>query len=203
MKNLAKTAIAAAITAVMLTSSVATTFAANPVVPQVISHSALSFDRIWVSGNVKIILTQGDKQGVIGTENYDSSKTSVLSNGRTLYINSTENGQVTLNITVKDLQRIEAYGQSVVVTTNNFNVKYLQLILDQSARVKINTTAQSLYTVVKGDAVLKLNGTANQSTIVANNAKNVKVGKFASLRSESFASEAIMTADRTAMILTK
>jgi hypothetical protein len=203
MKNLAKTAIAAAITAVMLTSSVATTFAANPVVPQVISHSALSFDRIWVSGNVKIILTQGDKQGVIGTENYDSSKTSVLSNGRTLYINSTENGQVTLNITVKDLQRIEAYGQSVVVTTNNFNVKYLQLILDQSARVKINTTAQSLYTVVKGDAVLKLNGTANQSTIVANNAKNVKVGNFASLRSESFASEAIMTADRTAMILTK
>jgi hypothetical protein len=203
MKNLAKTAIAAAITAVMLTSSVATTFAANPVVPQVISHSALSFDRIWVSGNVKIILTQGDKQGVIGTENYDSSKTSVLSNGRTLYINSTENGQVTLNITVKDLQRIEAYGQSVVVTTNNFNVKYLQLILDQSARVKISTTAQSLYTVVKGDAVLKLNGTANQSTIVANNAKNVKVGNFASLRSESFASEAIMTADRTAMILTK
>jgi hypothetical protein len=110
---------------------------------------------------------------------------------------------VTLNITVKDLQRVEAYGQSVVVTSNNFDVKNLQLFLNQSATAKIKTTAGSLYTVVKDDAYLKLNGTADKSTMVASNMKNVKLGDFASLKSESYASEAIMSADKTAMILSK
>ena len=192
MKNLTKTLIAAALTAVVLTSSAITTFAAEPVVTELTAPSAEGFNKIWVSGNVKIVLTQGDKQIVLGTSNYDSTKTSVLSKGQTLYINSMESGQVTLNITVKDLQRVEAYGQSVVVTSNNFDVKNLQLFLNQSATAKIKTTAESLYTVVKDNAVLKLNGTADKSTMVASNMKNVKLGDFASLRSESYASEAIM-----------
>jgi hypothetical protein len=126
-----------------------------------------------------------------------------MSKGQTLYINSMELGQVTINITVKDLQRIEAYGQSVVVTSNNFNVKNLQLFLNQNATAKIKTTAESLYTIIKDDAVLKLNGTAEQSTMVATNMKNVKLGDFVSLRASSYASEAIMAADKTAMALAK
>ena len=192
MKTLTKTLFAAALTAVVLTSSAMTTFAAEPVVTELTAPSVQGFNKIWVSGNVKIVLTQGDKQSVVGTSNYDSTKTSVLSKGQTLYINSMESGQVTLNITVKDLQRVEAYGQSVVVTSNNFDVKNLQLFLNQSATAKIKTTAGSLYTVVKDNAVLKLNGTADKSTMIASNMKNVKLGDFASLRSESYASEAIM-----------
>ncbi|MDY0905018.1 GIN domain-containing protein, partial [Pedobacter sp. CFBP9032] len=160
-------------------------------------------NRIWVSGNVKIVLTQGEKESVIGAENYDATKTSVSSNGKTLYINSMETSQVTLNITVKDLERIEAYGQSVVITNNNFDVKNLQLFLNQSATARIKTTATSLYTVVKEDAVLKLNGTAAESTMVASNAKNVKLGDFVSLKSVSYASETIMDAEKTAMTLAK
>jgi len=114
-----------------------------------------------------------------------------------------ETSKVTLNIIVKDLERIEAYGQSVVVTSNNFDVKYLQLFLSQSATAKIKTTAGSLYTIVKDDAVLKLNGTADQSTMIASNMKNVKLGDFASLKSESYASEAIMEAEQNAMVLAK
>lgn len=202
MKTLTKTLFAAALTAVVLTSSAMTTFAAEPVVKETTSPTS-SFNKIWVSGNIKIVLTQGDKQSIVGTDNYNAEKTSVLSKGQTLYINSMESGQVILNITVKDLQRVEAYGQSVVVTSNNFDVKALQLFLNQSATAKIKTTAGSLYTVIKDDAVLKLNGTAAQSTMVASNMKNVKLGDFASLKSESFASEAIMNADRTAMALSK
>jgi hypothetical protein len=203
MRTLTKTLFAAALTAVVLTSSAMTTFAAEPVVTESVAPSVGDFNKIWVSGNVKIVLTQGDKQGVLGTGNYDSTKTSVLSKGQTLYINSMESSQVTLNITVKDLQRVEAYGQSVVVTSNNFDVKNLQLFLNQSATAKIKTTAGSLYTVVKDDAFLKLNGTADKSTMVASNMKNVKLGDFASLKSESYASEAIMSADKTAMTLSK
>jgi hypothetical protein len=172
MKNLAKSLFAVALTAVVLTSSAMTTFAAEPVVKETKTSSTASFNKIWVSGNVKIVLTQGGKQGVVGTNNYDSKNTSVLSKGNTLYINSTESGQVTLNITVKDLERVEAYGQSVVVTSNNFDVKNLQLFLNQSATAKISTTAASLYTVVKDNAVLKLNGSAERSTMIASNMKN-------------------------------
>jgi hypothetical protein len=204
MKNLAKTLFAAVLTAVVLTSSVATTFAAEQVVVSEATPPSLSsVNRIWVSGNVKIILTQGDKQSVAGTDNYDSSKTSVVSNGQTLYINSMESGQVTLNITLKDLQRVEAYGRSVVVTSNSFDVKNLQLFLSNSAYAKIKTTAGSLYTVIKDDAVVKLNGTADQSTMIASKSKNVKRSDFACLRSESYASETIMKAEQTAMNFSK
>ncbi len=202
MKTLAKTVFAVALAAVV-TSSVATTFAAEPVKSEVTPRSASSINRIWVSGNVKIVLTQGDQQSVVGADNYNALKTSVTSNGQTLYINSLESGQVTLNITLKDLQRVEAYGQSEVVTSNNFDVENLQLFLGQTANVKVKTTAKSLYTIVKDDAVLKLNGTAEQSTMVASNRKSIKSADFSSRKSESYASEAIMNADQTAMTLAK
>ena len=198
MKNLTKTVFAAVIAAVVLTSTVVTTFAADPAKKVNIS-SASKLNRIWVSGNVKIVLTQGDQQSIVGAENYDASKTSVVSNGKTLYINSMESVPVILNITLKDLERIEAYGDAEVVTTNNFDVKYLQLFLNHSANVKMKTTAESLYTVVKDDAALKLKGTADQSTMVSNSTKNLKLGDFESLRSELYASEAIMSAHQTAM----
>lgn len=203
MKTLAKTIFAAALTAVVFTSSAMATFAAEPVKAETKTSSLSKFNRIWVSGNVKLILTQGDKQNVEGTGNYDAAKTSVSTDGQTLFINSLETSQVTLNITVKDLERIEAYGQSVVVTSNNFDVKYLQLFLGQSATARIKTTAGSLYTIVKDDAVLKLNGTAGESTMIASNMKNVKLADFASLKSASYASEAMMEAEQNAMVLAK
>jgi hypothetical protein len=57
--------------------------------------------------------------------------------------------------------------------------------------------------VIKDNAVLKLNGTAEQSTMVASNMKNIRMSDFASLKSESFATEAIMEANRNAMVLSK
>ena len=203
MKTLAKTLFAAALTAVVFTSSAMATFAAEPVKAETKTSSLSKFSRIWVSGNVKIILTQGEKQNVEGASNYDAAKTSVSTDGQTLFINSLETSQVTLNIAVKDLERIEAYGQSVVVTSNNFDVKYLQLFLGQSATAKIKTTTGSLYTIVKDDAVLKLNGTAGESTMIASNMKNVKLADFASLKSASYASEAMMEAEQNAMVLAK
>lgn len=201
MKTLAKTLFATALTAVLFASTVATTFAADPA-PMAKTSSIKNINRIWVSGNVKVVLTQGDKESINGSDNYDTSKTSVITNGHTLYIQSMDRQQVTVNITVKDLERVEAYGESVVITSNNFAVKHLQLFLYQSATAKIKTTTSSLYTIVNEDAVLKLNGTALQSTLVASNMKNVKLTNFASSKSEAYASEALM-ADKTALNLSK
>lgn len=198
MKNLTKTVFAAVIAAVLVTSSVVTGFAADPA-KKVKLSSVTNLNRIWVSGNVKIVLTQGEAQEIVAVDNYDSSKTSVVSNGKTLYINSMESAPVILNITLKDLERVEAFGNAEIVTANNFDVKNLQLFLSHSANAKIKTTAESLYTVVKDDAGLKLKGSADQSTMVSNSTKNLKLGDFESLRSELYASEAIMTAHQTAM----
>ena len=203
MKTLTKIVFAAALTGLVFTSSAMATFAAEPVKAETKTSSLSKFNRIWVSGNVKVILTQGDKQSVDGTSNYDAAKTSVSTDGKTLFINSEETSLVTLNITVKDLERIEAYGQSVIVTSNNFDVKNLQLFLNQSATAKIKTTAGSLYTIVKEDAVLKLNGTADESTMIASNMKNVKLADFAALKSASYASQSIMDAEQNAMVLAK
>jgi hypothetical protein len=203
MKNLTKTLLAVVLTAVVLTSSTATTFAANQPVSTTTIATPSKFNRISVSGKVKIILTQGKKQAVVGSENYKPSTTSVMTDGQTLYVNSTESELVTLNITVKDLERVVAHGQSVVVTSNNFDIEYLQVFLHENARAKIKTTVKSLYTVVEDDAVLKLNGKADQSTLVANNVKNLKLGDFASLRSESYITESITNADATAMSIVK
>ncbi|MDN3586044.1 DUF2807 domain-containing protein [Pedobacter aquatilis] len=202
MKTIAKTIFAAALTAVLLTSSMVATYAAEPINSETKTSPLAKFERIWVSGNVKVILTQGDNQTVEGTSNYDAKKTSISTDGKTLFINSLETSQVTLNITVKDLERIEAYGQSVVVTNNNFDVINLQLFLGQSATAKIKTTAGSLYTIVKDDAVLKLSGTSGESTMIASNMKNVKLADFASLKSVSYASQAL-EADQNAMALAK
>ena len=192
MKTL-KTIFAAALTAVVLTSTAVTTFAAEPTTE--LATKSAGFNKIWVSGNVKIVLTQGDKEGVSGTESYDAEKTSVTKQGQTLYINSMEAGQVTLKITVKDLQRVEAYGESVVVTSGNFDVKYLQLFLSQRAKAKVSATAGSLYTVINDDAVLKMSGAADQHTLIASNMKNVKFDNFASLKTNVKGPVLAMAAD--------
>lgn len=204
MKNLTKTLFAAVITAVVITSSAVSSFASVKSDPEPTSiRSKATFNRIWVSGNVKLVLRQGDVQQVVSSNEYDTSKLSVSTNGQTLYIKSEQPGLVTLDVTVKDLERIVAYGRSLVVTSNNFDVNYLQVFLHENAHAKIKTTAKSIYTVVNGDAKLKLNGTADQSTMVAANMKNVKLNDFACSMSESYASEAIMKAGRTAMTKTR
>ena len=203
MKTLAKTLFAVALTAVVFTSSAMKVSATEPVIKETKTPVLAGFNRIWVSGNVKLVLTQGNTPSVVGSESYDSSKTFVQSDGKTLFINSMETTQVTLQITMQDLERIEAYGQSVIETKNNFEVKNLQLFLNQSATAKIKTTAASLYSVVQEDAVLKLNGKADNSTLIASNMKNVKLNDFASLKSSAYATEAIMNADQNAMVLWK
>jgi len=204
MKNLTRTLFAAVITAVVLTSSAVSGFASTKSSPELtVARSKAGFKRIWVSGNVKLVLRQGDVQKVVSTNEYDTAKLSVTTNGQTLYIKSDQPGLVTLDVTVKDLERLSAYGHSLVVTSNNFDVKYLQVFLHENAHAKIKTTAKSLYTVVNGDAKLKLDGRADQSTMVAANMKNVKLNDFACSMSESYASEAIMNAGRTAMNRTR
>ncbi|WP_449435858.1 GIN domain-containing protein [Pedobacter steynii] len=177
-----------------------TTFAANKIEITSVKTNSTGINKIWVAGNVKLVLSQNDKEGVFVNENFDANNTSVLRSGQTLYINSTESHQVTINISVKDLQRIEAAGSSVVVTKGNFDVKYLQLFLSQSATAKIKSKVGSLYTVISEDAVLKMSGSSDEHTLIASNMENVKFDNFASLKTENLSEGVIMSAEKTAAI---
>jgi hypothetical protein len=198
MKTLTKALFGTALAAIFLTSSAMTTLAANKIEITSVKTTSSGINKVWVAGNVKIVLTQSDNEGVFVDENFNADKTSVLREGQTLYINSTESNQVTVNISVKDLQRIEAAGGSVVVTKGNFDVKYLQLFLSQSATAKIKSTVGSLYTVISDDAVLKMSGSSDEHTLIASNMENVKFDNFASLRTENLSVGVVMTADKTA-----
>ena len=200
MKTLTKALFGTALAAIFLTSSAMTTLAATNIEITSVKTTSKGINRIWVAGNVKIVLTQSDKEGVFVDENFNANNTSVLRRGETLFINSTESNQVTVNVSVKDLQRIEAAGGSVVVTKGNFDVKYLQLFLSQSATAKINSRVGSLYTVISEDAVLKMSGSSDEHTLIASNMENVKFDNIASMRTENLSEWVIMSADKTAAI---
>ena len=188
MKTLTKTTFAILFAAVTLTST-GMAASADVTVPSVKTSGMLpsekSFNKIWVAGNVKIVLTQGETEGVSVGEDFNAEKTSVQYKGQTLYINSMAAGQVTVNVNVRDLQRIEAAGSAVVVMSNNFDVKYLQLFLSQSAKVKLNAVVGSLYTVISDDAALKMNGSAEEHTLMASNMSNIKFGDFVCVHTKS------------------
>lgn len=185
MKTLTKTLIATVLSAVVLTSTAMTSNAAPIVKIEKAATVTPSFNKIWVAGNVKIELSQSNYEGVFVEEDFNAEKTSLISKGQTLFINSMESGQVTIRISVKDLQRIEAAGNAVVVTSNNFDLKYLQLFLSQSAKAKIKVAAGSIYTVVKDDATLKMSGAAEEHTLMASNLKNIRFDDFVSLKMNS------------------
>lgn len=178
MKTLTKTLFATVFAAILLTSSSIATLAAGKIE---LVKPAKGFKKIWVSGNVKIILTQSEKEGVFVDEDFNAEKTSVLSKGETLYVNSFERQQVIIRVSMKDLLRIQAAGMAVVVTDNNFNLKCLQVILSQSAVAKVNAVTGSLYTNISDDAKLRMSGTTDQHTLIASNPKNVRFDNFVCL----------------------
>lgn len=193
MKTLTKTLFATLFAVVLLTALSMTTLAAGRTE---LINPATGFTKIWVSGNVKLILTQSEQEGVFVDESFNAEKTSVLSKGETLYINTMETSQVIIKVSMKDLKRIEAAGQSVVVTSNKFDVKCLQVILIQNASAKVNTIAGSLYTNVSDHAKLKISGVTDQHTSIASNLKNIKFDNFLSLSTKKQHHELVLNADK-------
>jgi acyl CoA:acetate/3-ketoacid CoA transferase beta subunit len=151
----------------------------------------IGINKIWVSGNVKVILTQSEVESVSVDETYNANNTSIQTKGQTIYINSAEQHQVTIRVSIKDLQRIEAAGGSSVVSSGNLSVKYLQVFLNQCATAKIKTTAGSVYTVITDQAVLKMSGTADEHILVAKNMRNARIRNFLTQKTESKLLDAI------------
>ncbi len=192
MKTLTQTLFATALATVILGSSALATFAhTSPTTETFKSQlcSAVTFNKVIVSGNVKVILIQGTKEAIKVDDNFDASKTTIKKNGYKLMIHSTEINPVTITVSVKDLQRIDVSGISSVETKGKFDLKYLQIFMSYSSSASINAKTGSLYTNISDAAELKLSGSTDDHTFIANQNAKADLDHFVCNRAERLTDE--------------
>lgn len=181
MKTLVKTVFAMALMAIVLSSSAFDSLAADKNKRETEIALPLEFNKVVVTGNVRVMLIQGNKQGVIIHEDYNRKLTSVKQKGDRLYISSNESEPVHIDVYLKDLQRIDAANSASVSTKGKFTANVLQVFLRDKARAFIHAEIGSLYTVIKDQAGLKLKGSTNDHTLVKDDIARLKMDQFAAL----------------------
>jgi hypothetical protein len=193
MKTLTQTLFATALTAIILGSSILTSSAAinhgNTVPKETLNK--VTFNKISISGNVKVVLIQAGKEAVKVDDNFDPAKTSIKRSGYNLVIYSSEINPVTVTVSVRDLQRIDVSGISSVETKGKFDLEYLQIFMSYSSTANINAKTGSLYTVIGDAAELKLSGSAGEHTFVAHQSAKANLDNFVCNGPERLTSEAI------------
>ncbi|SHG70170.1 GIN domain-containing protein [Pedobacter caeni] len=185
MKTSFKSLLALTLTALVLSTSV---FTSNAVAadknPSGVFAPLSTFNKIVVSGNVKLTLVQRSRQDISVNGEFDRTKISFKQKGYTLFVNSTDSEPLEVTIAVTDLQRIDASKGAQVTTSGKFNLEVLQVFLEDNATANVKATINSLYTVTKDISDLKLAGTANEHIIVKNRNSMLDTEKFAALRTE-------------------
>ncbi|MCZ4243318.1 GIN domain-containing protein [Pedobacter punctiformis] len=172
MKNFIKTLFAAALTTVVLSSA---TIAANASEINA-GYTALTqvknITKIAVSGNVKLILVQDNKEGVEIYGQYYSNNALVQQQGTELRISSFTKDALTIIAHVNNLSSIEASNTSKVITSGSFNLLNLKIALKDQATADINANTINLTTTVQDAASLKLEGfTENHEAAMGSEAK--------------------------------
>jgi|GEM_PF-1297579 len=182
MKTSLKTLLTSALTAVVLSSSAFTSMAANKDHHVSVLSPEIDFNKVIVTGNVRVELVQADKQQVIIYEDYNKATTTVKQKGDKLFINSKEAEPINIVIYVKDLQRIDASNTVSVITRGRFSSNVLQVFLKDRARVFVNGEIGSLYTIVKDNSELKLRGSSKDHVSVKGKVAKLKTEQFAALK---------------------
>jgi hypothetical protein len=184
MKTLAKTLFASALAVVFLAATAMTTTAAarTSILLSTPANAPVTFNRILVSGNVKLVIVQKNNERVEVEGDYTSPKTKITRMGRTLIIKSNEFEPVQITVSVKDLQRIDASDNVTVETMGKFDLKYLQIFLKGDAKANVKANAESMYTFIKGNADLKLSGTTLNHTLVKDSISRVNMDNLAAVK---------------------
>lgn len=205
MKTLTQTLFAAALATVILGTSTLATFASTGHKTEIlkVSSSVITFNKIIVSGNVKVVLLQGKKESIKVGDDFDASKTSIKKNGYKLLIHSTEINPVTITIEVKDVQRIDISGISSVETKGKFDLKYLQIFMSHSSSASIKAKTESLYTNICDAAALKLSGSTDDHTFIAGQNAKADLDQFVCNRVERLTSESIAAISQNRAIVAK
>lgn len=185
MKTAIKTLFAVTLTAVVLTSSAFTSFAkeGDKSLSSLVSSS--SYTMIQTNGNVRLHLKQGNKESIRIETAIEGDQVSVTQTGQKLKISSNTITPADVYITVKDLKRIDASGQSEVMTSGAFNVTVLQVFLQDGALANVNVNANGIYTIVKDHSRLKLSGKSNEHISVKESGSKLNTTNFACAKTET------------------
>lgn len=182
MKTSLKTLFASALTGVLLVSSAFTSVAVgkNPGSP--IISPLIDYNKVIISGNVKVVLIQSKIQRVVMYEDHNKETTAVVQKGNNLYISSTERQPVNIVVYIKDLHRIDACNKASVTTRGKFTSQALQVFLKDGATAFINGDTESLYTVIKDNSELRLRGSSKDHVLVKGKSAKLNVSSFAALK---------------------
>lgn len=183
MKTSLKTLIATTITAIVLATTVQTSFAAEKI--KMVGNASANSDikKVIVRGNTKVLLVQSNKEYVTMEEEM-MDKVSIKQEGNALTITSSEKSPVTVTVYVKNPFRIDASGTSVVNTVGKFNLKDLQILLKDGAKARVKVQTESLYSVVNNQADLELLGSTGTHIIKSEGLGKLNVEKFAALKTD-------------------
>ncbi|QNN43007.1 GIN domain-containing protein [Pedobacter roseus] len=183
MKTLFSTSAKSLMAALVLSASIfSTSVMAGEKQPVKIS-APKNFDRVVVSGKVEVTLIQNGSEGIsYADENTGNVK--VIQDGSALKITSTDNSPAKITVYVKNIYRVQASDEATVKTEGKLDVKYLQVFLSGNATAKINSKTESLYTVMEGNADLKLSGATGNHNVVMGSTPKLNLDKFAALKTE-------------------
>ncbi len=133
--------------------------------------------RVYVSGNVDVTLVQDLESKQLYQK---EGKAKIYTEGDAVYVEGkkgNERAQVTLY--VGEIYRVDVSGNASVNSKNTLNTRFLQVILSDQAKATINSRTEGLYTKLKNEAELTLNGITRHHTITTNslavlNTKNLR-----------------------------
>ena len=155
MKTQIKTLFATGLIAVaMSTSTVYANVSTAKIPSSAVNITAIQ--KIIVTGNVNVTIVQAPKSKVLYQKENNADVT-VKKNNNSITIdggNASTAAEVT--IYVDDIYRIDASGNAMVQTKGDFAVRNLQVFVKDHAKVEVNAQTESLYTVIKDTAELRL-----------------------------------------------
>jgi len=189
MKTSIQTIFATGLIALAMSTS---TVYANGSSPKTVSASTVdiaSIQKIIVTGNVYVNIVQAPKSKVL-YENENNVGVIVKKTANSLTIdgtNSTKTAEIT--VYVDNIYRIDASGDAMVQTKGAFSVKNLQVFIKDHAKVEVNAQTESLYTVIKDSAELKLQGHADSHVITMDKLSKITLENFSATKTEKNNSE--------------
>lgn len=194
MKTSIKTLFATGLIALAISTS--TVYAnANGPAPKMISAGAVdiaSIQKIIVTGNVYVNIVQAPKSKVL-YENENNADVIVKKTLNSIVINGNNtNKTAEITVYVDNIYRIDASGNAMVQTKGAFNLKNLQVFVKDRAVVEVNAQTESLYTVVKDRAELKLKGHSDSHVLTMDKLSKITLENFTAYKTEKINSEAIV-----------
>jgi hypothetical protein len=199
MKTSIKTLIATTLTALVFTTSLFATSASAIETKTSKTVAIRNIKRIYVKGNVEILLVQGAAKGVSYTDD-NTGTAKVTQEGDILRITSIDRNLTKLVVYVNDIYRIDASENAVIKTQGKLTVKYLQIFMKGNAHADLNTSTEGLYTVINENADLKLSGSTDEHTLVMSKTPKLTIDKFAALKTKISSIETLAIDKQVAIV---